>query len=115
VLEDVDMDVVGLRFVGLWAEHGREPAASRFADRIYCSAGIAWICVRSDGECRAVREFESQNICRNSERVGEHHPSIRDIPLDELSKMVTEWLQARNTFHRPHLSLACASRRFCGT
>ena len=26
VLEDVDMDVVGVRFVGAWAEHGREPA-----------------------------------------------------------------------------------------
>ena len=26
VLEDVDMDVVGMRFVGAWAEHGREPA-----------------------------------------------------------------------------------------
>jgi hypothetical protein len=40
VLEDVDMDVVGMRFVGAWAEHGRESAATRFADRIDCSAGI---------------------------------------------------------------------------
>jgi hypothetical protein len=40
VLEDVDMDVVGMRFVGAWAEHGREPAATRFADCIDCSAGI---------------------------------------------------------------------------
>jgi hypothetical protein len=29
VLEDVDMDVVGMRFVGAWAKHGREPAATR--------------------------------------------------------------------------------------
>jgi hypothetical protein len=42
VLEDVDMDVVGMRFVGAWAEHGREPAATRFADRIDCSAGLTW-------------------------------------------------------------------------
>jgi len=59
-----------MRFVGAWAEHGREPAATGFADRIDCSAGITWVSVRSDGERHAVREFETQNICRNSERVG---------------------------------------------
>jgi hypothetical protein len=42
VLEDVDMDVVGVRFVGAWAEHGREPAATRLADRIDCRTGITW-------------------------------------------------------------------------
>ena len=70
VLEDVDMDVVGMRFIGAWAEHGREPAATGFADRIDCSAGITWVSVRSDGERHAVREFETENICRNAERVG---------------------------------------------
>ena len=64
------MDVVGMRFVGAWAEHSREPAATRFADRIDCSTGITWVSVRPDGERRAVREFKTQNICRNSERVG---------------------------------------------
>jgi hypothetical protein len=84
VLEDVDMDVVGMRFVGAWAEHGREPAATRFADRIDCSAGITWVCVRSDGECRAVREFETQNICGNSKRVGAQLPAFGMVAVAAL-------------------------------
>ena len=43
VLEDVDMDVVGMRFIGAWAEHGREPAATRFAHRIDCTTGITGV------------------------------------------------------------------------
>ena len=68
VLEDVDMDVVGMRFIGAWAEHGRKPAATRFADRIDRTTGITAVSVRPDGERRTVREFETQNIRRNSER-----------------------------------------------
>jgi hypothetical protein len=84
VLEDVDMDVVGMRFVGAWAEHGREPAATRFADRIDGNAGITWVSVRSDGERRAVREFETQNICRNSERVGAQLPAFGMVAVAAL-------------------------------
>jgi hypothetical protein len=84
VLEDVDMDVVGVRFVGAWAEHGREPAATGFADRIDCSASITCVSVRSDGERHAVREFETQNICRNSERMGAKLPAT--IPLRRVRK-----------------------------
>ena len=78
------MDVVGMRFVGAWAEHGREPAATRFADRIDCSVGIIWVSVRSDGERRAVREFETQNICRNSERVGAQLPAFGMVAVAAL-------------------------------
>jgi hypothetical protein len=93
VLEDVDMDVVGMRFVGAWAEHGREPAATRFADRIDCSAGITWVSVRPDGERRAVREFETQNIRRNSERVGTQLPRMAKISTRDVRarSMVTKY------------------------
>ena len=84
VLEDVDMDVVGMRFIGAWAEHGRKPAATRFADRIDCTTGITGVSVRPDGECRAVREFETQNICRNSERVGAQLPTFGMIAVAAL-------------------------------
>jgi hypothetical protein len=78
------MDVVGMRFVGAWAEHGREPAATRFADRIDSSAGITWVSVQSDGECRAVRELETQDICRNSERVGAQLPAFGMVAIAAL-------------------------------
>ena len=75
------MDVVGMRFVGAWAEHGREPAATGFADRIDCSASITWGLRPVDGERRAVREFETQNICRNSERVGAQLPAFSMVAV----------------------------------
>jgi hypothetical protein len=84
VLEDVDMDMVGMRFIGAWAEHGREPAATRFADRIDCSTGIAGFSVRPDGERHAVGEFETENICRNSERVGAQLPAFGMITVAAL-------------------------------
>jgi len=57
--------VVGMRFVGAWVEHGREPAATRFADRIDCGTGITGVSVPADGERHAICQFETQNICRN--------------------------------------------------
>ena len=75
------MDVVGVCFVGAWAEHGREPAATGFADRIDCSASITWGLRPVDGERRAVREFETQNICRNSERVGAQLPAFSMVAV----------------------------------
>jgi hypothetical protein len=76
VLEDVDMDVVSVRFVGAWAEHGREPAATRLADHLDCSTGITCLSVRPDGERRAVREIETKNIGCNSERMGAQLPAF---------------------------------------
>jgi hypothetical protein len=95
VLEDVDMHVVGMRFVGAWAEHGREPAATRFADRIDCGTGIIGISVRPDGEGHAVREFETQNICRNSERVGAQLPAFGMIAVAALIAGDMNGLQIR--------------------
>jgi hypothetical protein len=52
-----------------------------FADRIDCSAGITWGLRPVDGERRAVRQFETQNICRNSERVGAQLPAFSMVAV----------------------------------
>jgi hypothetical protein len=70
-----------MRFVGAWAEHGREPAATRLADRIDCGTDITCLSVRPDGERRAVREFETQNIGCNSERVRAQLPAFGMIAV----------------------------------
>jgi hypothetical protein len=95
VLEYVDMHVVGMRFVGAWAEHGRKPAATRFANRIDCGTDITGVSVRPDGEGHAVREFETHNICRNSERVGAQLPAFGMIAVAALIAGDMNGLQIR--------------------
>ena len=68
VLQDVDVQVLGMRRIGPWAEYRCEPPACGDADGIDRATQM-FIPIRFDGQCFAIRELEARDVHRQTGRV----------------------------------------------
>ena len=68
VLQDVDVQVLGMRRIGPWAEYRCEPPACGDADGIDRATQM-FIPIRFDGQCFAIRELEACDVHRQTGRV----------------------------------------------
>jgi hypothetical protein len=68
VLQDVDVQVLGMRRIGPWAEYRCEPPACGDADGIDRATQM-FIPIRFDGQCFAIRELEARDVYRQTGRV----------------------------------------------
>src|SRR5947209_20112220 len=63
VLQDIDVQVLGMRRIGPWAEYRCEPPACGDADGIDRATQM-FIAIRFDGECFAIHALESRCLPR---------------------------------------------------
>ena len=68
VLQDVDVQVLGMRRIGPWAEYRCEPPACGDADGIDRATQM-FIPIRFDGQYFAIRELEARDVHRQTGRV----------------------------------------------
>ena len=68
MLQDVDVQVLGMRRIGPWAEYRCEPPACGDADGIDRGTQM-FIPIRFDGQCFAIRELEARGVHRQTGRV----------------------------------------------
>ena len=68
VLQHVDVQVLGMRRIGPWAEYRCEPPACGDADGIDRATQM-FIPIRFDGQCFAIRELEARDVHRQTGRV----------------------------------------------
>jgi hypothetical protein len=68
VLQDVDVQMLGMRSIGPWAEYRGEPPACGNADGIDRGTQML-IPIGLDGQRFAIREFEARDVDRQTGRL----------------------------------------------
>jgi hypothetical protein len=68
VQQDIDVHVLGMRGIGPWPDHRREPPACGDADGIDRSTQML-IPIGLDGQRSAIRELEARDVDRQTGRV----------------------------------------------